>query len=308
MTDHLAPLRFVYQYPELPVPKVVAFDCSSDNALTKPYIIQERAPGRPVLHEYPAMLHQSRLAAARQLGRFYNNITTINGNRIGKLVPAQAELLDDSWSFNIQTFITTIFETIPLKTEPYHKQTQAKAAFQGLLEIFQFRLNRDLADPYDFRAPYDRSFLSMTEDLYRLGCFEDTPLTLCHLDLEVYNILVDISNETAPISAVLDWDDAVFASVFVACTPPMWLWGWRDGEDEDERQANETPATVENQQLKQSFEDAAGATYMRFAYKPECRLARRLFRFALSGIHSAEQQEEADQMLKEWSEIKPKST
>lgn len=307
LTDHLAPLQFLQIHSKQPVPRTVSFDCSNENALGRPYIIQDRAPGNQVLYEYPEMSHQSRLAAARQIGSFYNDITSITGNRIGKLVPSSTDLTGP-WTFNIQTFIERINECIPLETEVYSSVSAPDAAYQGLLRIFKYRHSADLADPYDFRAPYDSSFMTMTEELYALGYLQNTPLSLCHLDFEARNILIDPSNVIEPVSAILDWDSAAFAPVFMACTPPMWLWAWKQDEDEDEREANELPASTENQELKQAFETAAGQSYMRYAYDPAYRLARRLVNFALFGIHSAEQEEEAEQMLKEWSEVKSKST
>jgi len=86
----------------------------------------------------------------------------------------------------------------------------------------------------------------MTKELHALGYLQDTSLTLCHLDFEARNILIDPSNNVQPISAILDWDSAVFAPAFMACTPPMWLWAWKEDEDEDERDANNTPDTLEN--------------------------------------------------------------
>lgn len=306
LTDHLAPLQFLYNYPKLPIPKMVSFDCSNDNALARPYIIQKRAPGNSILHEYPEMSHSSRLAAARQLGYFYNDLTLITGNRIGKLIPSNTDLAGP-WTFDVQTFISGVFDTVPLETEPYVSIPEPDAAYRNLLQIFKYRLDTDLARPDDYRVPYDRAFISMTEELHALGYFVNVPLTLCHLDLEVYNILVDPGNETQPVSAILDWDSAVFAPIFMACTPPMWLWAWKEGEDEDERQANEEPVTPEDQQVKRAFEEAAGPVYARFAYDPTYRLARRLVQFALFGMHSAEQEEEAEHMLDEWAALKARS-
>lgn len=307
LTDQLAPLQFLYNCSKLPIPKMVSFDCSNDNALAKPYIIQERAPGNSIMYEYPEMSHRSRLAAARQLGCSYNDLTLITDNCIGKLVPSNTDLAGP-WAFDVQTFIERINASRPLEWEVYSSVSAPDAAYEGLLRIFKYRHNADLADINDFRAPYDRSFITMTKELYALGYLRNTPLALCHLDFEVRNILVDPSNDTEPVSTILHWGSAVFAPVFMACTAPMWLWAWKEGEDEDEREANELPRSKENQELKRVFETAAGQSYMRFAYDPAYRLARRLVQFALFGIHSAEQEEEAEQMLKEWSEIKSKST
>lgn len=149
------------------------------------------------------MSHQSRLAAARQLGCFYNDLTLITGNRSGKLVPSNTGLADP-WTFDVQTFIERINKSITLESEAYSSVSAPNAAYQGLLQIFKYRHDADLADPYDFRAPYDSAFITMTEELYALGYLQDTPLTLWHLDMEVRNILVEPNNDTEPVSAVLD--------------------------------------------------------------------------------------------------------
>lgn len=79
---------------------------------------------------------------------------------------------------------------------------------------------------------------------------------------------------------------------------------WKNDEEEDERKANDTPSTKEEYELNDIFEKAAGPVYMRFAYDPVYRIARRLFRFAISGIHCQEEGVEADAMLQEWSDLK----
>lgn len=38
------------------------------------------------------------------------------------------------------------------------------------------------------------------------------------------------------ITGILDWDSALFAPLVLSCRPPMWLWAWSDGP-EDERLA-----------------------------------------------------------------------
>ena len=51
------------------------------------------------------------------------------------------------------------------------------------------------------------------------------------------------------------------------------------------------------------FEEAAGTDYVRFAYRAPYRLARRLVRFAIDGLHSNEDYKEATAMLREWAQV-----
>jgi len=135
------------------------------------------------------------------------------------------------------------------------------------------------------------------------GLFDDNYYRPCHLDLEPRNILVSPPSLTQPqaITGILDWDSALFAPPFMSCPPPMWLWAWNDEGEEDERLANMTPPTLDLRELKQLFEYVAGATYHRFAYGPQHRLARKLIRFAIDGLLSNEDLKSAELFLAEWA-------
>lgn len=152
-------------------------------------------------------------------------------------------------------------------------------------------------------------FCKTVSEMDAAGFFKglDGYFTLSHLDLEPRNILID--PESPPdrqiISGILDWDDAVLAPAFMSCLPPMWIWAWQEDEHEDERLANEEPATLEQKELKTVFETAAGPQYVRCAYHPAYRLARRLVRFAIDGIRSNEDVKEAEAMVREWQSLLP---
>jgi len=87
----------------------------------------------------------------------------------------------------------------------------------------------------------------MTHELDAGGYFSQVWYSLAHLDLAPRNILIDVDTDTDTarstniITAILDWDSAMLAPCFLSCYPPVWLWGWRDDEDEDERAANDDP-------------------------------------------------------------------
>jgi aminoglycoside phosphotransferase (APT) family kinase protein len=147
-------------------------------------------------------------------------------------------------------------------------------------------------------------FCAMALELDAGGWLVNSHYSLAHLDLAPRNILVDPTSDTQLpiITGILDWDSAILAPMFMSCAPPLWIWGWQDDEDEDERTANNEPPTLEARQLKLLFEKAAGPDYMRLAYDPAYRLARRLVRFAFEGVRSNEHFKEAQTMLQEWAE------
>ncbi|KAI1766607.1 hypothetical protein GGR53DRAFT_464281 [Hypoxylon sp. FL1150] len=85
------------------------------------------------------------------------------------------------------------------------------------------------------------------------------------LDIIPGSIIVDPKPDTDKvISAVIDWDHAVFAPQFVSCTPPEGL------------------------ELDQIFEEAASPEYLRLAYTPANQFARQLVRFAIEPLSKSE--------------------
>lgn len=107
------------------------------------------------------------------------------------------------------------------------------------------------------------------------------------------------------ITGILDWDSAVLAPCFFTCYPPLWLWAWRD--DEDERTTTDDPGTEERRELRTQFDVAAGwwdhstdgQRCLRAAYQAPYRLARRPVRFAIDGVRPNEAYEEAEARLEE---------
>lgn len=149
---------------------------------------------------------------------------------------------------------------------------------------------------------YDR-LVTMAAQMDELGFLGNDENCVCHLDLlgSSRNIMADIKPDgSLSITGILDWDSATFAPRFVGCAPPIWLWAW-DEEGEDEKQANENPSAPENQEIKRIFEETVGDRFLSYAYKPEYRMARELFRFAQSGRRTSTDIEEVEELLKEWT-------
>lgn len=301
MTNHLASLKFVTELTNLPVPEVVTSDCTTLNALESPYMIQHRLRGTPIISLYPEMDHRIRCEAARQLGEAVASLTSLQSSRMGRLTSSKNGL-DGQADFLVQV----LDDTGPTESWAYSIGSGKQDVSEALQEIFNYRSSMAMADvPAEgFRAEYMQRFARMAFEMAATGCLEDVPTTLCHLDFEPRNILVDLQNLVSPVSGIIDWDSAVFAPSFMSCAPPMWIWAWKDDEDEDERTANDTLPTREGCELKEIFESAAGPVYMRFAYDPIYRLARRLVHFALFGIKYAEDLTQADAILQEWSDMR----
>lgn len=140
----------------------------------------------------------------------------------------------------------------------------------------------------------------------RLGVFGDNENCLAHLDLAPRNIMVQVdTDESIQVTAVLDWDSAVFAPKLVSCRPPWWLWQDEkyDGIDpmEDETNADDEPEDPELLEIKNLFEDTVGDDWYRCAYQTQYRLARRLFKVATHGKCTNEMWHEIENVIAEWA-------
>ncbi|KAH7357354.1 hypothetical protein BKA66DRAFT_428206 [Pyrenochaeta sp. MPI-SDFR-AT-0127] len=125
------------------------------------------------------------------------------------------------------------------------------------------------------------------------GFFNDDMFYLTHMDFEPRNLLLDITSPTtATLSAIIDWDEAVFAPAFANCRPPSWLWDFEGDGDLDEEVAHQTPDDPDLQAIKGAFEEAY-------------RIARNICKLAITGFHSNDEYEVALGVIKQWNELKP---
>ncbi|KAH8736182.1 phosphotransferase enzyme family-domain-containing protein [Ilyonectria robusta] len=297
--SEIASVQFLRQYTNIPAPEVVAFDETDQNALGSPYAAQIRVDGTDLHSSFPKLNHIQRCRVARELGSVYRQMLAVRSSVAGRLAFSNKH---KRLSAPLYVAHLRLMDAQP--PTPYTDSPMTESVHELLTANFQaqkaIRLkwwSTELLTPKFL----DR-FCDMASELEADGWFADTHYSLAHLDLAPRNILINptLDVQTPVISAVLDCDNAVLAPMFMSCAPPMWIWAWNDDEDEDERTANDEPPTQEGVQLKLTFEEAAGPDYLRFAYKPAYRLARRLLRFAIDGMRSNEDFEEAEAMLQEW--------
>ncbi|KAI0096459.1 hypothetical protein F4814DRAFT_129048 [Daldinia grandis] len=280
LDSQVGTLRFLHERYNIPAPEVISFDYTDDNEINSRYMIQSRIPGETLLSAYPNLTHEERCRVAGELGHVYSEILATKSATCTILVPPEEEDIRD-----------------PHMPQDIHRM---------LLDVFENQKAAELeVRPGSIRLEILERFCEMASDLAEGGWFENCYISLAHLDLEPRNILVNPTSDTELplISAILDWDSAILAPQFMCCTPPLWLWAWSDDEEQDERTANDVPPTPEGRQLKQLFEEAAGQEYIRLAYPAAYRFARRLVYFAVRGLLSNEDYDEAREMLREWKDF-----
>lgn len=304
--NRLPTLQHGTEVPEIPVPKIITFDETKNNRLRSCYMVQERLYGQPLVDVYRHQLgHGKQRRVAHDLGRVYRRMLAVTSTQAGRLI-----LPDDNKSLEAEIHVIpwvpcpSIFcetERKPRKSAPY----RAGDAGESVLELLRRTHHEQKAEIRE-RLPKDKSRPKIIDEWFKVasemdaaGYFKESDghFALAHLDLHSRNILVDKDSpwDRPIITGILDWDTAVLAPAFMSCDPPTWIWNWgRKGL------ADEEPATPEKKELKRDFEAAAGPRYIKFAYHPAYRMARRLVKFAIRGRWSMKDEQEVADLLAEW--------
>lgn len=314
----VAILRYLKRYTTIPIPEVKIFDLSSSNPLNQPYVLQTRVVGYNLQRVYPNLSHDRNCTIARELGKV---LIALQGviNPLPGLIES-APIPEDENAFTVRPFDIKLHhdKDWESKTQDYTQWTQDQHnKFYGTtLDFLITQFGRWRADEL-YRDPsgiawwdYQHRFVGIAKEMNQLGMLSDSQNCLCHLDFAARNVMVDVPmDEPLTIAGILDWDSAVFAPKWVACAPPWWIWAddpdddGADWDESDELRALETPPTTTGQELKRIFEDTVGDDYLHYAYEPQYRMARKLFHFAVNGLHQNEDINEADFLFEEWKEF-----
>jgi len=289
----------------VPAPKIKTFSLSTNNPLGSRFTMQPRVPGKSVEEVYLDLNTAQRISFARDLGLALKEMSKLRSSCPGNLDPNS---------------ILSGFPNVPIlhlqcpprnARHPASNESTSHSEPMSVYDFIKSQLTRQRA--YDIslhRTHLDpwRHFAHIIDILHAQNLFHDNAYYLTHMDFEPRNILVTTASPvSAHLSAILDWDEALFAPVFLNCRPPSWLWDFEGGDDEelDESVACVEPVDEDLRRVKAAFEEAVGDEYLSYAYMPEYRIARDVTRLAITGIGSNEDYESAERVLREWNEMYP---
>ncbi|KAI8631280.1 hypothetical protein F5Y19DRAFT_473686 [Xylariaceae sp. FL1651] len=288
----VAILQFVQKHYDIPVPQVISFDETYNNVLKRPYMVQNFIKGVNLKSMYPMLGYASHCEIAKELGAIYRKLLTVRSSMPGRLVHSKKHHISTT-SFHL----ISLYPTYPMVTIPYRDGPATQPVKEALLNSIEAQkaviLTQGLRNSPELDL-MDR-LATMTRQLDAGGWFQG---------LTPDNILIDLAPSTREITitAIPDWESAMFAPSFVSCEPPSWVWDYGDGGPGE--RVNNNPVTAKGRELKGLFEEAAGSEYLKFAYGPEYRLARILVRFAMQGLYGPHWLIESEAMLRRWDYIK----
>jgi aminoglycoside phosphotransferase (APT) family kinase protein len=320
----VAILDYVRQRSSIPVATIAANDFSSDNPLGQPYVFQHRIPGTDLNLIWEELNHSQRCTVARELGNVIRTLLSMESPFTG-IVDAKPNNADIVMSPTIVPFELKSGNGDLLEDQyPQNpSETGAPRTRQTTIDFFRSQFARWRAYAVDrnggdgnHQTDFIDSMLKVAQEMDDLGLFKTDMNCLCHVDLHTRNIMVEVQpDSTLKVTAILDWDEAIFAPKIVACKPPGWLWGYdvngQTGEltwPFEQKGANDLPSTPESQELKHIFEAYAGPEYPNLAYDDTSRLGRGLFRVAQLGLGDTAYYNAGERIIEEWEALRQSLT
>ncbi|CAF9903946.1 MAG: hypothetical protein HETSPECPRED_003253 [Heterodermia speciosa] len=305
----VAVLKYIRQKSSIPVATVAAWDYSCNNPLESPYVLQNRVEGQDLDKLWPTLTHAQRRTVAIEVGGAIRKLLSLETNTPGLLgLLARDGTPHAVDPFELKDCLGEIFDE-PEYTLP-ERQTTSEFLTAQFHRWRAVDLERSAGEVSNDIKLWDR-LLETVREMNDVNLFPpDLGNCLCHVDLHPRNIMVAIQpDKTLKVTAILDWDEAVFAPKFVNCIPPLFLWR-DDGEDRvDENGIDpwpyelggaDDPVSEQRRELKRLFEEAAGPDYRALAYEERFRLGRVLFRLATTGLVSSQNTRAAEKVLTDW--------
>jgi hypothetical protein len=299
----VATLTYLKHNFAFPVPSIVRFDSSADNALGRPYMLQRRLAGHPLAQLWRTLNQAQRKCAARYIAEVVRDMAKLT-SRCGGIISARNTTHD----------LTTGFLRVePVPVGPDSDVTEIYAARlaapqtrrEFLLELIERQrcYARDRGNP-TFEHVWD-GFVDMTNKLADAGLIPDTDaFHLVHGDLQSRNLLFAVTSPvTVRLTGILDWDSVLFAPRFVGMCAPSFLWSGDDADELGEDDARVEPTGAEKAELKRVFDDVVGEAFYRESYRREYVLARRMFYFLVKGIRSGGDVFSCEEVLEKWARL-----
>jgi hypothetical protein len=303
---------------KVPIPKVFAYDTMAENALERPYVMQNRAEGQSLILMWDRMSLDQRISAIKQITKITETIATVTTNAAGIIT-------HDNLKFSSSKRID--LEQFPVPT-PYVTKWQEDQNKQGGKQT-QPSFEGASAGPAPHQSPfqcmmdqchrwqeYERGYTNcyhpdvwgairaMVGWLNHRGWLGDH-FHLVHGDLFPRNIIVKLKNKTeVVVTGIVDWDMAFFAPKFMALRPPNWAWTYQCDDGSDDGDAEGEVVAYETD-FKEAFRGAASEEYRMMAFSAEGIIARKLFDVLRTGICRRHRREVALELVQEWNRLYP---
>ena len=289
-----------------PVPGIIAYDITADNAIESPYIIQKFAPGQSLAEVLRGDLTtEDRFQIAYIIADILVRMERVSFPTPGRLVtgPGIPDRCDDFSQLSVSAVIAPfkIVDGEVLKST----LSPSVADFMGsILDMY-----------YETSQISDKNMVSrwkrlreINQEMKSKGLLTCQQPVLWHWDFQPRNILVNRTPDKSwTVTAVLDWDGVLSVPRVLTREPPVWLWKLGDqtdqGSDGNGLQLPRNPSSQE-ESIKQHFEDCLKASIYIEDYRADAydrgHWARRLFDYLYEPFNDSVDWRTYDAFVKDW--------
>jgi hypothetical protein len=302
MEYDIAALRFVSSRTSCPLPEIVSFDLTENNALGMSYMLQYHMPGTCLDHVWNDLSFDQKKSLVRQYIELVCHMRTVTSTSCAVISGSNVSSASNTGpTENFQ------LESLPDPGKDRGGLGTSPAAPQSTLDFIIDRCERSKAFDLNLGVPPDEHwdiFIAMARTLHVRGFISDDSLYyFTHLDLQPRNIMVTIDSPTVvSVSGILDWDGSLFVPEFMAFGAPYWLWCEKDSEEDDEEQALRVPDCPEEIAFKAMWEQMADEKWKTIALDKEYMFLRRIWTSLEQWSRSTYLMRIYEQVCTEWAE------
>lgn len=313
--DQAAVLHYVA--PLMPVPTVLAFDPTPDNAIGHPYVLQEKLEGCNAATIYHDLPRNEKAEVITLIVDIITKLNTSNTDRPGQLVagPTVPSFSHNSFSTPIDIEITGYrFENIEQDAATKNMpRFEKQPLVSHLVAAFTMRKKYDQDRDCDFMDSTWDELSKVAKQMNTAGLFSeaDVDCVLWHWDLAFRNILVEKqATGNWHLTGVLDWDMLLSVPLVLTRATPTWLWCQEDSQSSecstqssDNGVQQSQDLTTDEQYLKDHFEQLIQQTdpnYMADAYGRGVWI-RRLADFAFHGFNDPAYYDKQRELSSDWN-------
>ncbi|MCJ1347958.1 hypothetical protein MMC31_006188 [Peltigera leucophlebia] len=304
LKDHVAINSYAATY--FPVPEIIAYDSTADNAIDSPYIIQKFAQGQCLekLFEERVLAIEDHIQIASIVAGIFARMEKLSFPTPGRLVTA-TDIPDRCDDFSI---LSTNVAIAPFKTEEGEvlASTSSPSVADFLGAILDMRYENSQIHNLPLLQKWTR-LREINQEMKSRGLLNCEQSVLWHWDFAPRNILVNRKPDNSwEITAVLDWDGALCVPRVLTREPLNWLWQvdnqfknvYADGFLMPRR------LTVQEESIKKHFEDCIKASIDIENYRADAYdrgyWARQIFGYAQYSFSDSQDGETYEEFIKDW--------
>lgn len=301
-----------YLSQHLPVPRVVAFDCTEDNPLESQYLIQENLQGLPLSDKIGSFSFKERIDFIPELVKILLEMESVEFTESGRITAAD-NVPGASASHSPGSIFTSIAPSLDdiVEVGPFLKgdgeDLRSINQYDSLKSLLKIQLqswyiSERPDEPVSHDIP-EKVLYGITKKMSAMGFFEkQQPHVLWHRDLDARNLLVDKINGAWTITGIVGWRNALSVPRVLARQPPEWFWTFDYTHGRPPPKHGYRYNSPEEQAVQNIFEyhmEQASPGWKEDAYWSG-ELIRRVARFALNNFQSEDDWEEYHWLLRDW--------